>query len=351
MIKKILVWSLCLFFITACSQEESGAESKVSSNPSSRTEFLMGTVVTVKIYDEGKEDVLDSVFERIESLADKISTSDEEKEVYSEVDKINDEAGISPVKVSSDVFELISAGKSYSERANGSFDISIGPITELWHIGFPDARKPSQPEIDQALQLIGYSNIELNNEDESVFLSNPGMKLDLGAIAKGYITDEVLKVLQKNNVSSAIIDLGGNIYVLGKNSKSNDWMVGIQDPFSARGETIGKIPLSNKSVVTSGIYERYLEVGDTKYHHLLNPKDGYPFTNDIAGVTIISDHSIDGDALSTTIFSKGIEEGLTFIEEIENVEAIFVTHQKEVYLTEGLKKNFELTNEDFNLVE
>ena len=344
-----LMW-ICLLALSSllvgCGQSAQGKAPEITNNPTKQTAFLMGTIVTVKVYDEGKEAVLEPVFERIESLANDITQEDE---AGSEIVNVNRNAGINPVKVSEDIYKLIDAGKNHSKQAEGSFDISVGPLTSLWHIGFPDARVPEQSELDEVLPLIDYEKIELNQEEQTVFLTEKGMKLDLGAIAKGYITDEVKEVLEEHQVQSAIIDLGGNIYVLGKNAAGKAWTVGIQDPFSARGETVGKIPESNKSIVTSGVYERYLEAEGTKYHHLLNPKDGYPFTNDIAGVSIISDKSIDGDALSTAVFSKGIREGRRFIEDIEGAEAIFVSHDKRVYTTSGLKKEFVLTNDEFEM--
>nr|WP_240795578.1 FAD:protein FMN transferase [Aquibacillus halophilus] len=305
----------------------------------------MGTIVTVKIYDEGKEDVLEPVFKKIQSLSNQITTNETE----SDIEKINKNAGVEPVIVSNDIYRLIEAGKTYSEMSGGSFDISIGPLTKLWHIGYDDARKPNQQEIDAILSLINYKDVELNSEESTVFLREKGMKLDLGAIAKGFIADEVVAVLKDHNVTTAIIDLGGNIYVLGNNPSGNAWTVGIQNPFAPRGETVGKIPEANKSIVTSGIYERYLEVDGTKYHHLLNPKDGYPFMNDIAGVTIISTESIDGDALSTSVFSKGLEGGMDYIESFDGVEAVFVSTDKKIYITSGLKEVFELTSEEFVL--
>lgn len=349
-LKKItlLLIALLLSFIAGCSgQKEKDENLKLTTNPASRTEFLMGTVVTVKIYDQNKENVLDPVFERIKVLADQITVNDGEDK--SEVDHINSSAGTEPVKVSTDIYTLIKAGKTYSERANGSFDITVGPLSTLWHIGFPDARKPSQDEINQVLPLIDYRAIQLNSEKQTVLLKNKGMQLDLGAIAKGFITDEVVKVLKKHRVHSAIIDLGGNVFVFGKNATGNKWTVGIQDPFSPRGEVIGNIQLANKSVVTSGIYERYLTVGNKTYHHILNPKDGYPFNNDIAGVSVITDKSIDGDSLSTLLFSKGVKEGLAFAEESDSIEAIFITHDKKIYMTDGLKGQFNLTNDEFTI--
>ncbi|WP_338450330.1 FAD:protein FMN transferase [Niallia oryzisoli] len=346
--KLLSVFLVILVILSGCTgQEKDEKEPELLTSPYKKTEFLMGTVVTVKIYDEGKEDVLETAFDRIKYLAAHITVNEIEKQ--SEVDEINRKAGVEPAKVSKDIYELIEAGEAYSVDTKGSFDITIGPLTNLWHIGFPDARKPEQSEIDAVLPLINYEQVELNKKEQTVFLKNPGMQLDLGAIAKGFITDEVVEVLKENDVTTAIVDLGGNIYVLGNNPSGRDWTVGIQDPLSARGETVGKITEKNKSIVTSGIYERYLEVDGKTYHHLLNPDDGYPFNNDIAGVSIVSEKSVDGDGLSTSLFSKGIQGGLEFVEQYEGVEAIFISTDNKVYITSGLKGSFELTNDEFEM--
>ncbi|WP_099222947.1 FAD:protein FMN transferase [Listeria costaricensis] len=352
----LLACSLVLS-LTACGGSSSDSNSKdkpkttLLDTPYSKTEFLMGTEVTLKIYDKGKEDVLDKAFDRVEQMDKEITVNDDGKD--SEVDKINQAAGKEPVKVSDDVFYLVKKGLEYSENSGGSFDITIGPLTSLWHIGFSDARKPSQEEIDAVLPLIDYHNVELDEDAQTVYLTKEGMELDLGGIAKGYITDEVNKIFAENDVTTGIIDLGGNIYVRGNSPKADDgkWTVGIQDPFSPRGEIIGTIPEKNRSIVTSGIYERYVEVDGVKYHHILNPKTGYPYDNDIAGVSIISDKSIDGDGLSTATFSKGIEGGMDYIEQFDGVEAIFVSKEKKVYVTSGLKDTFKLTNDDFEMAE
>ena len=321
------------------------SESKVITNPYKKTSFLMGTVVTVKIYNENKESALHPAFERIEELINKVGVN----ELDSEIDEINAKAGIEPVNVSIDTFNLVNEGKKYSEKADGSFDITIGPLTSLWHIGFPDARKPSQLEIDQVLPSIDFQKIILDEKEQTIFLQEKGMQIDLGAIAKGFITDEVAAVLKEQGVTTALIDLGGNIYVMGNHPKGEEWTVGIQDPFSSRGEIIGKIKESDKSIVTSGIYERFLEINNQQYHHILNPKDGYPFSNDIAGITVVTEKSIDGDALSTSVYSKGIEGGMKYLEEFPGVEAIFVSKDKKVYITSGLKNEFELTKEGFEM--
>lgn len=343
----ILLSLTTLFIFVACGANK---EVVINKEPYSDRQFLMGTYVNIQIYDEGKEEVLKKAFDRVKVLADKITVN----EPGSEVDEINAQAGISPVAVSDDVYPLIQSAYAYSQESDDGFDMSIGPITQLWHIGFDDARKPEESEIQAALKLVHHQNVILDDEKQTVFLKEKGMELDLGAIAKGYITDEVAKVMRANEVTTAIIDLGGNVYVLGHSprSESGDWKVGIQDPNQARNTVVGTVPASDKSLVTSGIYERNLTVDGVTYHHLFNPQTGYPFDNEIAGVTIISEQSIDGDALSTVVFSMGIAEGIEYVNQLSGVEAIFVTLADEIVVTNGLTSIFELNEEsDYTIVD
>lgn len=332
---------LFLFMIAGCSTKKAATGApKINKEPYSDQQTLIGTYVQIRIYDDGKEEVLEKAFDKVKDLGDRITVN----EKGSEIDEINDQAGIKPVKVSDDVYELVKRAYEYSADSDGGFDMAIGPVTQLWHIGFPDARKPSQEEIDEALKLVDYTKVKLDDKEKTVYLEEKGMALDLGAIAKGFITDEVVKVLEENDVTTAIVDLGGNIYVLGNSPREEgaDWNVGIQDPNQARNTVIGKIKESNKTLVTSGIYERYLEVDGQKYHHLFDPDMGYPFDNDIAGVTVITDKSIDGDGLSTAVFSMGVKKGLEYAESLDNVDVIFVTKDDKVYVSKGIEKTFEI---------
>ena len=265
MLKKRLlsfVAFLSLFTLAACSTatkqttSESKTTTKILQEPYSDEQFLLGTYVRIRIYDEGKEAALKPAFARVKELGDKITINQE----GSEIDAVNQQAGIKPVKVSDDIYTLLKRAYEYSQDSQGGFDMAIGAITQLWRIGFDDARKPAQEEIDQALKLVDYHKIELNDKDKTVYLKEKGMIIDLGAIAKGYITDEVVKVLKQQGVTTAIVDLGGNVYVLGHSPRGEDqdWTVGIQDPNLARGSVLGTIKERNKTLVTSGIYERYL---------------------------------------------------------------------------------------------
>ncbi|WP_297634393.1 FAD:protein FMN transferase [uncultured Clostridium sp.] len=308
----------------------------------SRTELFMGTAISVKIYN-GKEEVLNEAFEKVKEIEDKVSINKNETEVY----EINKNAGIKKVSVSDDTFEIIEKGLKYSEMSNGKYDISIGPIVKLWSIGLPEAKIPTQEEVNKTLEYVDYRDIELNKETKEVFLKEKGMILDLGSIAKGYAADQIAEILKEQKIEKAIIDLGGNIYAMGTKEKDKPWKIGIQNPFSERGDVVGSVYVENKSVVTTGIYERFIEEEGKKYHHILDPKKGYPYESNIAGVSIISDKSIDGDALSTLIFTLGIDEGLKFINELNGVESVFVDNNKNIYLSDGLENNFELINKDF----
>lgn len=338
---KIGLLLVMILSLAACGNQKTEKEPILLKEPYSRDEVMLGTYVRVKVYDEGKEAVLDKVYKRVKELGDKITIN----EPGSEIDEINAQAGIKPVKVSDDIYYLLKEAYKYSDETNEAFNMTIGAVTQLWRIGFDDARKPEQAEIDEALQHIDYHKVQFDDQAQTVYLEEKGMIIDLGAIAKGYITDEAVKVLKDNGVTSAIVDLGGNVYVLGHSNRGADqpWNVGIQDPNKYRGSIVGSIKEENKTIVTSGIYERYLEVDGKKYHHLFDSRTGYPFDNEIAGVSIITDKSIDGDALSTAVFAKGLKEGLKFVEnELEGTDAVFVTKDDKVYVSKGIQETFKI---------
>lgn len=333
----LLIFSLTI--LSGCSKDNKVTE------PLSKTELLMGTVVTVTLYNSNDEGILDKVFTKVKELESTLSIN----ENGTLVDKINESAGIEPVKVDYDTYTVIKKGLEYAKLSNGLFDISVGPIVKLWNIGLPEAKVPTQEEIDSRIPLVGYSDVELNDEENSVFLKRQGMMIDLGGVAKGYTADVISDILTEEGVKSAIIDLGGNIFAHGLKVDGSTWRIGIQNPFSDRGDIIGTITVKNKSIVTSGIYERYIEKDGIKYHHILSPKTGYPYENEIAGITIISDKSSDGDALSTSVFAMGVEEGMKFINTQEGIDAIFVTKDNKIYITDGIRDIFKLTNTDFTL--
>ena len=322
-----------------------GCTEKKKAEPIYRTELFMGTAIKVTVYDKQDEEILDKAFKRIIEIEDLVSINKDNTEITN----LNKNAGIKGVKLSEDSFNIIKKGLEYSKLSNGGYDVTIGPLVKLWSIGLPEAKVPNKDEIKNVINKIDYKKVKVNDETKEVFLEDKGMMLDLGSIAKGYAADEIAKVLKENNVKQAIIDLGGNIYALGLKDGDQDGKVGIQDPFTERGNVVGSVEVSNKSVVTTGIYERFIEKDGIKYHHILNPKDGYPYKTDIAGVSIIADKSVDADGLSTLVFTKGLDEGIKFIEDLDGVDAIFITDDRKVYTTKGIKDNFKMINESFTL--
>lgn len=348
--KSIYKATLLVILLAACSLNFLGCLPKSipsGDDPLKRTEFVLGTSVTISLYDHQSSDLLNKAFNKLRDLEDILSINKSD----TLIDTINKNAAIKSVKVDSETLFIITKSLEYSTLSDGSFDITIGPIVKLWNIGFPDARVPSPEEIDAKLNLVDYRQIEIDQSNNAVFLKSKGMLIDLGGIAKGYAADEVVKMLKQNGTRHALVDIGGNVYALGTKPDGSLWKIGIQDPFNPRGRVIGSIALSDKSIVTSGIYERYLEEGGKKYHHILNPDTGYPFENELASVTVITSNSIDGDALSTSVFSKGLEDGLEFVDTLEDVEAIFVTKDKKVYITKNLEDSFALTDDTFKLMK
>lgn len=344
--KKVITFfitTILIISLVGCTKEKS-KDTKLK-DPISRTELFMGTAIKITLYDGGSEEILDKAFKRVIDLEDLVSINKSGTEIV----ELNKNSGINPVKLSDDSFNIIEKGLEYSKASKGGYDITIGPLVKLWSIGLPEAKVPNENEIKEAIKHVDYSKLKINKDTNEVFLSEKGMMIDLGSIAKGYAADEIVKLLKEEGVTEAIVDLGGNIYALGKKEGNKNWKIGIQDPNTERGNVVGMVETYNKSVVTTGVYERFIEKDGVKYHHILNPKIGYPYKTDIAGVSIIADKSMDADALSTLIFTKGLDEGIKFIETLDGVDAIFIMNDRKVYITEGVRDSFKLTNESFEL--
>ncbi|SKC51637.1 thiamine biosynthesis lipoprotein [[Eubacterium] yurii] len=360
---------LCLLCLVACStnggQLSKGEKENNQSNTSSSDDkavekdiedkiksmggqfFFLNSILTLDIYDTGLDNakINQEVEDRVRELENKMST----KIATSEVSKINDNAGIDKVKVSDDTFTVIKEALKYGKISKGKFDITVGNLVDLWGIGTENEKVPSKEEIQKALATVDYNKVEIDDNNKTVFLKDKGMKIDLGAIAKGYVADDIVKILEKDGVKSAIINLGGNVYVYG-NKGGKNFKIGIRNPLSPDpNDYLGIYQSQNESVVTSGVYERFFEKDGKRYHHILSTSDGYPIDNNLISTSIITKSSMDADALSTTTFALGLEEGLKLIENTKNTEAMFITADKKIYMTSGLKEKFELKNSDFTI--
>lgn len=344
-IKLALLVPLVSIGLLACEEEDPRG---LANEPYDRTEFLLGTVANIRVYNEGKEDAMDKAFDRVQELDEWFAMQNPD----SEISEVNRQAGIEPVEVSDEVFHVMEKALHYAEESNGSFDPTIGSVTSLWGIGQDYAAVPDADELAEVLEVVDYRLVELDEENQTIYLQEEGMMIDLGAIAKGYITDEAARVLVEEGVNTAIIDLGGDIVVVGNSTRGEEepWNVGIQNPYGDRGEILGMVPVSDRAIVTSGVYERLIRDGDNEYHHLMNPETGFPIENNISGISIIADNAMDADALVNIAFSLGVEAGLDYINGLEGVEVIYVTNEKEVFASDGIFENVQINDNDFEKI-
>lgn len=320
------------------------------AEPVEQSDFILGTIISLKLFDFAEDVYFTDSFEALRAIERRMTINDADP-ALSEVMQINENAGIAPVKVSDDTFDVIQNALRYSELSDGRFDPSVGVLVKLWNIGTDYAAIPPQSEIDARLPLVDYTKIELNEAEKTVFLKEKGMLIDLGGIAKGYGADVVSGILYDYGVRSAIVNLGGNVLVMGSKPDGSVWRIGVQNPFSERGEYLGIAAITDKTIVTSGVYERYFMEDGKRYHHILDATGGYPVDNGLVGVSIIADISMDADALSTAVFSLGPEKGMALVESLDGVDAIFVMEDKTVTMTEGAKAVFTLTDSTFTIVD
>lgn len=333
-----------LFPLLAAAGCGNGNGRETMAEPVSETYFIFDTIIQIRVYDPS---FTDAHAGEIGSLLEQIDARLNRHESGSEIDAVNRQAGVSAVQVSGDTFAVVKSALQYAAWSEGRFDPTVGPLVDLWGIGGEDARVPDPDELEKRLALVNYRNVELDETSHTVFLKQAGMALDLGAIGKGYAADVIRDYMLDNGFDSAILDLGGNLVALGGKPDGSDWSIGIQDPAEGRGEHLGIVRVKDKTLVSSGVYERYFREGDRLYHHILDPKTGYPVDNELLSVTIVTDRSTDADALSTSIFAMGLAKGWETVENMAGTDAIFVTNEGELYVTSGLDERFAVTNSSY----
>lgn len=297
----------------------------------SESSYIMGTNFEIKV--NGKNGGMDvkAALDKVREIANKIDYYDDK----SELSAINNMAGISAVAVSSDTFNLIEKSIAVCRQTGGALDITIGPLMDLWNFNSRDHKEiPSGNELVYAQHLVNYNNVVINPSNEIVKLQYPGMKMDLGAVGKGYAISKARSILVERGVKSAIISAGSSIAVIGDN-RGKPWKVGIKDPRHP-DDVVGIITLDGgQAVSTSGDYERYFELGGKRYHHILNPATGMP-ADESRSVTIISNDAAQADALSTAVFVMGPKRGLAFLSNFKDVYAVIVDKDGGVITTPGL---------------
>ncbi len=335
----------CVLLVSACTKN-------TDHTPVSKTGFAFDTVVTLTIYDQEKGDVLDACFDLCETYEALFSATREDSEVW----EINHSGG-KPVLVSFETASLVQSALFWCEKSNGALDLTMLPIAEEWHIAKQMTRMSENPDYEyyipaasklkELLAHVNYRNVVIYDEngkivdyDETlsddcsyrVQILDADAAIDLGFIAKGYIADKLKEFMLSEGVKSGVISLGGNVLLIGEKPDDSPFHIGIQKPFGGAGEIIATVNETDMSVVSSGCYERYFSNGaDGRiYHHIFDTATGTPVWNELLGVTVICDSSLQGDALSTYCYILGLEEGLKLIRSLEDVEAIFVTEDYEV---------------------
>ena len=296
-----------------------------------KTAFLLDTVVSVTAYDKNSEDIIDECLDLCAEYELMFSRTDPDSELYA----LN---AAGSAAVSDELLSVIKTALYYCELSGGRFDITMGGVSELYGFSTPSPTVPDPAELEERLSHTGWENIVIDGN--TVTLTDPEAVIDLGAIAKGYIADRLAELLVERGVTSAIIDLGGNILCVGSKPDGSDFKVGIQYPYEDTNTVITSALLSDLSVVTSGVYQRYFQADGVTYHHILDPDTGYPVRNGLLSVTIISEKSVDCDALSTTVFALGLEEGMELVNSLDGVWAAFITEDFEIHYSQGFEETF-----------
>lgn len=360
-----------MLLLTGC-QNNTSSDTAAEKEPISVNSIKLNTAIQITLYDSQDKSLLDDCLALCDKYELIFSRTNEESELYKLNHRIQDSTGpdngrsavssdssskdnpsenqLTPYQVSSttntwhiskDLAALLSKGLSITRESDGAFDIAIAPLTSLWDFTAENPKVPDDADIQKALPLCSSDGVTLDGQD--ITLPSDDIQFDVGAIAKGYIADRLKDFLVKKGVNSAIINLGGNVLCIGSKPDGTPFKVGIQKPFADRNETEAVMDITGKSVVSSGIYERCFKQDGKLYHHILNPKTGYPYDNGLISVTIISDQSVDGDALSTTCFALGLEDGLKFAEK-KGVQAVFITEDYELHYTDGFQDKIKVTD-------
>lgn len=310
--------------------------------------LLFDTVTQIVSYSDSKEEFA----EYAELIHDNLEEYHQLYDIYNDYDginnikTINDHAGIEPVKVDKRIIDLLVFSKDIYKKTNGKVNIAFGSVLKIWHDyrteGVEDFENAAVPPIDQLEAAAKHTDIKsviINEAESTVFLKDSEMRLDVGAIAKGYATEQVCKIAMENGFHSGLISVGGNVRAIGSKGDTDQlWNVGIQNPKEEIGQSdLHVVYLTDVSLVTSGIYQRYYMVNGKSYHHIIDPETLFP-SEYYAAVTIITENSGMADALSTAVFNMPFEQGNDFIESLKDTEALWVFNDGEMKYSSNFKK-------------
>ena len=299
-----------------------------------RTLILMGSRFDITVVasneKEGNKYIDSAIFEiaRIEKL---ISSWD----VNSETSLINKLSGIKPIKVDKELFDLIERSIAISALTNGAFDISYASMDRIWNYDGTMREMPSEEKISSSIKKVGYQNIIIDKEAQTVFLKLKGMKIGFGAIGKGYAADKAKALLIEKGVKAGIINASGDLNAWGKQANGTDWMVAITNPLN-KNKVFSWLPINDSAIVTSGNYEKFISFNGIRYSHIIDPRTGYPSTG-IISTSIMTSNAELADAISTSVFVMGVETGLDFINQLKGVDCIIIDEQNKIHTSNNVK--------------
>ncbi|MFQ6092504.1 MAG: FAD:protein FMN transferase [bacterium] len=308
-----------------------------ASHSVERTRVLMDTLVRIEVFDEDEEKAQEAIGAAVSEI-ERLSMVFSHYLPDSEVSRLNREAGGSPETVSADLYTVLQRSVRFSRVTHGAFDITLGAVSQLWDFTGEEFRVPPAREIEARVESVDYERIIIDSE-QRVALVDSGMAIDLNGVAKGYCVDRALKVLKSCGISSGLVDAGGDIGLLGSRSEEGPWRIGVRHPRDDQ-RLIAVIEVDSGSVATSGDYERFFIQDGRRYHHILDPKTGWPSRNCIS-VTILTQQAMEADILATGVFVLGPEKGLALVESLTGVEGLILFERDgriEHLISEGLRE-------------
>jgi len=326
--------TLCLLAMIGCRSESPAPVEKVPEvlNVSRKVMGSQLTLTVVKDQSPQIDKLMNAVFLEFERLDKLLSVW----RPGSDVVKINEAAGLAPVRVSEETIGILKRAQSISQRSGGKFDVSFGALSGLWKFDHDqDNQIPDAKALAERLPLIDYQSIHIDEPARTVKLAKPKMRIHLGGIGKGYAVDRAVSILRNNGVKHFMIQAGGDLYVSGKRG-SRAWRVGIRDPRGPHSDYFAATEVTDATFSTSGDYERYFIKDGVRYHHIIDPDTGQP-ARKCRSVTVMAKNAITGDTLSTAIFLVGVEEGLKMVDEVAGAGAVIVDAKNEVHVSKRLK--------------
>ncbi len=341
-IVSMLIFSACNTD-TSYNNTESSSINQLNSEqnkdiPSASGEiFAMDTYMSITCYGDKCEEALNASLDEIKRLDELLSVGNEDSEIYA----INENGSGS---LSAETMEMVQKAISLAETTDGAFDITVYPLMELWGFTTGNFVVPEYAEIKNRLTYVGSELLALDEVNSTLTLSeNQG--IDLGGIAKGFTSGRIMEIFEEYDLVSGVVSLGGNVQCYGTKPDGSLWRCGIENPFEPEDDTsmLGVLSVADKAVITSGAYERYFtdeETGET-YHHILDPKTGYPANNGLVSVTVVSENGMLADGLSTACYVMGLEKSISYWQTYGNdFDLIMMTEEGDVYITEGVANSF-----------